>query len=384
MIPAAEVSARFASRFGDTPQVFWAPGRVNLIGDHIDYCGGTVLPMSIQFGTTIGVRVTHDGRIQCISDNAPTEPLEMRSGTPRPFPPGSWGRFVSGSIAVLAERSIAVDGANLYLHGDIPGSGLSSSASLTVGLLFALAHLARRPLPPLDLALAAQRVEHEHVGVQCGLMDQAAVTLSRPGAALLFDCSDHRHRSIPLDSSEVEVLVADTRRARQLVHSQYNARLAETRAAASLLSVEHAALARVPLARFRDRENAIRDPVIHRRARHVVTEAARVFEAAAALERRDWHALGRALNDSHASLRDDYEVSCPELDVLAGALESQPGCYGARMTGAGFGGNVVALFDAHRGADAMPNVAREYRARFGVEPTWFVAQSLGGVRRLDD
>jgi galactokinase len=384
MIGAADVTAQFVRRFGGSPpDVFWAPGRVNLIGDHIDYCGGVVLPMSIQFGTTIGARASNDGYLRCVSRNAPTEPLEMRQDAPPPFPVGSWGRFVTGALAVLSQAGIRVrGGANVFVAGDIPGSGLSSSASLSVGLLFVLAHLAQRTLEPIDLALGAQRIENEYVGVQCGLMDQAAVTLSEPGAALLFDCYDHHHQSIPIDPA-IDILVADTRLARKLVHSQYNARLDETRRAAVLLGVEHAALARIDPARFREREERITDPVVRRRARHVVTEQSRVHVAATALRAGDWQTFGRALNESHASLRDDYEVSCPELDVLAEALRSQPGCYGARMTGAGFGGNCVALFDAGTAEHAMPAAGAVYRARFGIEPSGFVAQSRGGVRRLE-
>jgi len=369
----------FRARFDATPRLYWAPGRVNLIGDHIDYCGGTVLPMPIQYGTFVAVRLTDTDTVRAVSTNLP-EPIELRGGIGAALPRGSWGRFVEGAIAVLAREGVSITGADILVGGDIPGSGLSSSASLTVGLIYALAN---GTLAPLQLALAAQRVEHEFVGVQCGLMDQAVIALAPRGAALLFDCTRHRHRAIAVNDASVRFVVVDTGCVRQLVDSAYNARLNETKAAAATLDVAHHALATVDLAVFEARRTRILDPVVQRRARHVVTESARVARAASALETGDWPALGRALSESHASLRDDYEVSCPELDVLAEALQSQPGCYGARMTGAGFGGSVVALIEAAKIESVLNASASQYERRFGRAPSAFVAESHGGVRSVD-
>jgi len=375
-------SREFRARFDGAPQLFWAPGRVNLIGDHIDYCGGPVLPMPIQFGTSVAVRLTDSGLVRAKSMND-SEPIEFRIGAPVALPHGSWGRFVEGATSVLAHEGVRIGGADILVGGDIPGSGLSSSASLTVGLIYAFSHAANRPLAPLQLALSAQRVEHEFVGVQCGLMDQAVIALAQPGAALLFDCSNHRHRPIVLNDTAVRIVVVDTGRARQLVDSAYNARFAETRAAAGSLGVEHRLFATLDVGEFESRCTRILDPVVQRRARHVVSESARVARVAAALEARDWPMLGRALSQSHASLRDDYEVSCTELDALAEALESQLGCYGARMTGAGFGGSVVALVDAECVDSVLGSASATYRQRFGSTPRAFVADSLGGVRSVD-
>ncbi len=371
----------FRKHFDATPRLFWAPGRVNLIGDHIDYCGGTVLPMPIQYGTSVAVRLTNTGTVRAVSTNFP-ERIEFRRDRSASLPRGSWGRFIEGAIAVLANEGVTIDGADILVGGDIPGSGLSSSASLTVGLMYALSQAANRPLQPLQLALAAQRVEHQFVGVQCGLMDQAAITLARSGAALLFDCAEHRFRTIAVDAT-IRFLVVDTGRTRQLVDSAYNARLNETREAAATLGVEPELLGRVEPDRFEANQARIRNPVVMRRARHVVSENARVKRAAAALEQHDWPALGRALSESHASLRDDYEVSCAELDMLADVLAAQPGCYGARMTGAGFGGSVVALMDNGCVEPALAASTTAYVRRFGNTPRAFVAESHGGVRSVD-
>jgi galactokinase len=284
---------------------------------------------------------------------------------------------------VLNGAGIAIAGADVMVSGDIPGSGLSSSASLTVGLLYALTRIAGTAPAPLDLALLAQRVEHDYVGVQCGLMDQAVIALAQPGSALLFDCLSHEHRSIPVADAGVCVLVIDTGRRRQLVHSAYNARLQETRTAAASLGVGHSSLARVDAATFCSSLDRIDDAVVRRRARHVVTEGARVRAGASALAARDWNTLGRLFSASHDSLRDDYEVSCVELDGLAEMLTLEPGCYGARMTGAGFGGSVVALLEPNRLEPVTARVTSAYRARFNVTPSWFIARSLGGVRQID-
>ncbi len=227
MIDTAALTTRFAERFGgETQDVVcrWAPGRVNLIGDHVDYCGGLVLPMPIQFGTTVAVRYNPSGRIRAASTNLP-DTFDFRVQDELSESVGSWGRFVYGAIAVLATDGISVDGADVLVSGDIPGSGLSSSASLSVALLSALTHASGGVIEPLRLALAAQRIEHEYIGVQCGLMDQAVIALAEPGHALLFDCVDHQYRSIAMDSA-TSVVVVDTGRTRQLVHSAYNARLA--------------------------------------------------------------------------------------------------------------------------------------------------------------
>jgi galactokinase len=383
MIEARAVAERFRHEFGGAPQLSWVPGRVNLIGDHVDYCGGSVLPMPIQFGTTIAARSTSTGRVRCISANRSDEPIEVRCDTERPkMPSAAWGRFVVGAVAELAEAGVALTGADVVLAGDIPGSGLSSSASLAVALLYALAGCADRTLEPIRLALAAQRIEHRYVGVQCGLMDQAAVVFAPANSALWFDCFDFHHRAVPIDDA-LEVVVVDTRRERRLVDSQYNARLRDTTRAAEQLGTERAQLARLGADEFAARVGAIGDPVVARRARHVVSESARVACAIDALRDRDWEHVGHLLNASHASLRDDFDVSCVELDTLAQLLRDEPHCYGARMTGAGFGGNVVALFAAGRGPAALTSIADRYAARFGEAPTGFVARSLGGVRRLD-
>jgi galactokinase len=378
----ARAAAAFVRTFGVEPLLCWAPGRVNLLGDHIDYCGGAVLPMPIQFGTAVALRLRDDDRVRATSLNQPND-LDVRLAAASALPPGHWGRFVLGAHAVLRREGYDVGGADIVVCGDIPGSGLSSSASLAVALLYALTASSSRPLAGLPLARLAQRIEHQYVGVQCGLMDQAVVALGEPGRALWFDCFDHRHRAIRLPA-RLAVLVFDTGRSRQLARSAYNARLAETRAAAESLGIDRAGLARLGPTEWNARCDRLADEQQLRRARHVVTEAARVEAGCAALAAGDAAAFGRLLRDSHASLRDDYAVSCVELDALADALNAAAGCFGARMTGAGFGGCVVAAIDAAAVASVAAEASQSYRQRFAISPAWFVAESSGGVRLIDD
>ncbi|MEQ8858931.1 MAG: galactokinase [Pseudomonadales bacterium] len=374
-LDAGRVGDEFRRRFADAskPVLAFAPGRVNLIGDHIDYCGGSVLPMPIQFGTWVAAAPSARARIRAESDRQPAVTFD-RAATEHP--PGHWGRFVSGALAVLASENASLpDGFDLFVAGNIPGSGLSSSASLSVALLLALGALGGCRLDGLDLALAAQRIEHQHVGVACGLMDQAAVVLGRPGAALRFDCATRHARSIPMPGAALSIVVADSGVPRSLAASAYNARRQELDRIAGLLGLNPDTLALT----LSD-AGTLEDATLVRRARHVASEQRRVEAACTAIDAGDWVAFGALLNASHASLRDDYAVSCAELDALAAAFCGQSGCYGARMTGAGFGGAVVAAVDPARVAHVLHTVSAAHGVRFGSAPRTFVAVSQGGAR----
>lgn len=369
----------FERRYGRRPTAcWWAPGRVNLIGEHVDYCGGRVLPMPIQYGTAVAVAAADASRVRAVSETAPEEVSMSLEEGPRAFPDGHWGRFVAGAVAVLEREGAAPHGADVLVVGTVPGSGLASSASLSVALLAALGETWQRPLDGIALARAAQGIEREHVGVPCGLMDQAAVVFGEPGAALLFDCAAATATPIPLPAQSPVFVVADTGRSRVLAGSAYERRQDEAEAAAAALGLARPVLAHADAALLDD----IVDERLRRRARHVISEHARVGAAVAAVAAGDWPRLGALLLASHASLRDDFEVSCPELDLLVDAFAAEDGCHGARMTGAGFGGSVVALVDAHAVDGALARVAASYRASSGLTLRAFVAESTGGVRRL--
>lgn len=332
-----------------------APGRVNLLGEHTDYTGGLVLPLAIDRVTQVEAERRDDGVIELVSDS---EPAPVRVEARRPEP-GSvrWANYVLGVVAEFWDRADLRGGFRLRISGDVPvGAGLSSSASLTVACARALDDLYECRSEPLALAQSCQRAERRFAGVQCGLMDQAAASLSVPGCALYLDCRTLEHRALRLPETAVVVLHSGVHH--ELAASEYNRRVAECAGALSRLPGRGCLGECVP------EDLAKLEGVERRRAEHVVRENGRVREGVAALERGDLAAFGRLMVASHASLRDLFEVSCPELDALVEAV--RPWAWGAKMTGAGFGGAVVALAPLDRvrpvAAAAQTFLCRPYMA----------------------
>jgi galactokinase len=379
------VTAAFVERAGRRPDGVWrAPGRVNLIGEHTDYNDGFVLPVAIDRSIVVAAARRDDGLLQSWSTGD-------RAGLPVARPvsdlgPGrssGWSAYVEGVAWVLRDQGVAVPGADLVVHADLPaGAGLSSSAALESAVALALTELAAAGPPDrVALALAGQRAETEVVGMPCGLMDQMAVLCGRAGHALFFDTRTLQTEQVPFDpaAAGLTLLVIDTRVKHTLTGSPYAQRRRACEQAAAALGV--AALRDVTLA---DLDSAAADgrldEVTFRRARHVVTENARVLEVVALLRQGDVTAIGPALAGSHTSLRDDYEVSCAELDVAvetAGAA----GAVAARMTGAGFGGSALALVPTDR-ADAVGLAVAEAFTAAGFNPpaTFPVAIAEGATR----
>ncbi|MFG0305297.1 MAG: galactokinase [Phycisphaerales bacterium JB040] len=326
-----------------------APGRVNLIGDHVDYCGGPVLPIAIPLSCHAAIipgaappgtlRIASTGRKDTAT--APTDrPLEPG----RDAPVGSWASYALGALAeVQALADLApLSGCELLVHTDIPiGAGLSSSAALEVSVAIASAAVLGLTLEGLDLARRCRRAEHRFAGMPCGLMDQAASVLARAGHALLLDCADETSRHVPVPPGAA-LLVIDSGVKHELATGAYAERWAMCVSASERLGVEH--LARADPDAIDALPERLR-PI----ARHVVTESRRVREASEALERDDLPRAGRLMLASHASLRDDFRVSCPEIDALVDRLRTAHGVHGLRMTGGGFGGSVVLL--AQRGSE---------------------------------
>jgi galactokinase len=303
-----------------------APGRVNLLGDHTDYTGGLVLPMAVDRATTVDL-VRGGTRVELTSGEEP-EPavVDLDVGVPGSLSP-VWSRYVGGVVAAVRPSA----GGRGRVTSTVPvGAGLSSSAALEVALALALGFEGS----PLELALACQRAEHLATGTATGIMDQLASAAGRRGHALLIDCGSLDVTPVPLPP-DVEVVVVDSGQRRRVAASAYEERRSDCEAAAAVLGpLREATVADV---------DALLDPRLRRRARHVVTENARVLDAVEALRAGDVAGAGRLMNASHVSLRDDFEVSTPALDGLVGRLTATAGVYGARLTGAGFGGCVVAL-----------------------------------------
>ena len=341
---AEKTKELFAKEFGAQPvAVAFAPGRANLIGEHVDYNDGLVLPMPIDAGTAVAWARSDDGRMHVhaadfgesdsFEPDAPTKPSEV-----------SWRSYVRGMAAKWEGELPAL---KLLIMGDLPrGSGLSSSASLCIALGRAFAAATGTDIDPTSLARHAQRTEHEYAGVACGIMDQMAIAAGKPGHAMLLDCRDLscEHFTIPDDWS---VLIVDSGVTRGLVDGEYNARRQECEAAARALGVDS-----LRDVRMEDLEDASLPEPEARRAAHVVGDIARVREAAKALQTGDLARFGELLQDGHASLRDLFEVSHPVVDELVERLQSKVGSNGgARMTGAGFGGSVVVVLPESRAAE---------------------------------
>jgi galactokinase len=366
-----EVRDAFVACFGGgEPRVFFAPGRVNLIGEHVDYNGGRVLPVPIDLGVHAAVRARADD-LWRVSSTTQTERGEVSGAALADLRPvRAWLDYPFGALKMLARRAPLRRGADLLLLGTVPpGAGLSSSAALLVATLAAASAIAGVPLAREEIAQLALRAETEFVGVPCGGMDQMVSALGESGRALLIDFRAGTRELVALPPV-MSLLVFDSRTRHQLTSGGYRDRVAESQSALSLLRQNDSGLdslgALTPdqLARVASRLPEVEG----KRVRHVVGEIARVTRCVTALRAGDLPAAGRLLNESHASCRDDYEVSTEHLDLLQEAAVAGPEVYGARLTGAGFGGSVLALARAGSEQAAIARVTQRYRDRFGFAP----------------
>jgi galactokinase len=363
---------------GEAPLITRAPGRLNLIGEHTDYNGGFVMPVAVDRAVIVAAIPREDQRIRVWSESLDSS-AEYTIGTERSQPQSSWVKYLQGVSWVLGEQGLPLRGLDAVVFSDVPrGSGLSSSAALEVAWALALLTAAHQSLPPRDLALAAQRAENEFVGMRCGILDQFASVFGQAHAALLIDCESLEMEVVPMEGQPVSLVVCDTNKPRSLVDSEYNKRRASCEEAARVLgvpSLRHANQDLVMKARERLGEENFR------RAWHVISENERVLETAAALRRGDLEAVGRMMSASHRSLRDNYEVSCAELEAMWTATQ-RAGCYGSRLVGAGFGGAVLALVAAPQVDSFIPRVAADYQQAAGRQPNIFAVQISEGARVL--
>lgn len=376
-MPLAEhdVAGFFAQTFGRAPEwIVRAPGRVNLIGEHTDYNDGFVLPIAIDRAIWIALRPRSDRRVVVHSadyrQSGEFSLDELTRGEP------GWIEYLKGTAWSLKEAGHALAGWEGVLAGDVPrGAGLSSSAALEVATARAFATASGLAWEPAAMAKLAQRAENVWVGMHCGIMDQLISTSGKAGHALLLDCRSLAGRNVPLPPA-VAVVVLDTGTRRGLVDSAYNQRRAQCEQTAKRFGVK--ALRDITVDEFARRAAELDDSTC-RRARHVITENDRTLKAAEAMRRGDAAELGRLMDQSHVSLRDDFEVSSDALNAMAEAAHSHPGCYGARMTGAGFGGCAVALVNSGVGDQFVAAVAEAYRTRTGNKPAVYVCQATNGA-----
>ena len=382
----AAITAKFRDRYRGEPRLFFAPGRINLVGAHLDYNGGDVLPMAVDRGLYAAARLTTDGKIRlCSLDQELT--LEVATGSVgnRAQQGQGWGAYPLGVWHCFREKTGSNAGFELVVAGDLPmASGLSSSAAIEVVTAVALDALHGTQLDRVQLALLAHRAENGYVGLRCGIMDQFASALGRPGQVLLLHCAGPRYEHVPFDPRACEVLVMDTKKPRRLAKTGFNERVAQCASAHEILRTHVRDLPHLAQYSLADVEHArdAMDEVLFKRARHVVTEMERIAAGAAALRRHDYRALGAALDLSHRSTAIDYEVSCDELDVITDAARGCDGVFGARLTGAGFGGCAIALIRPGLADKVAAAVAPVFAARFGVQPAFDVLRAGMGPGEL--
>ncbi|WP_078909816.1 galactokinase [Streptomyces sp. NRRL S-87] len=379
---AAAVVGAFADRYGERPDGVWAaPGRVNLIGEHTDYNDGFCLPMALPVAARVAARRRPDGLLRLHSAQAGGAGTELGTAALAPGTVPGWARYPAGVVWALKEAGHRVGGADVYVDSTVPtGAGLSSSAALSCAVAAAYDGLYGLDLPGPETARLAQRAEHVFAGVPCGIMDQMASVCATPGAALHLDTRTLVHRPVPFDPTVhgLGLLVLDTRVAHDLADGAYAALRAGCERAAALLGLP--ALRDLPAAGLPAALTRL-PPELAPLVRHVVTENARVAEAVALLDAGDVPALGPVLTAGHASLRDDYRVSCAETD-LAVDTALAAGALGARMTGGGFGGCVIALVPADRSTAVTAAVTTAFRAAGHAPPAVLPGDPSAGARRV--
>lgn len=374
MIDLIKLKAEFRKRFDREPRIFRAPGRVNLIGEHTDYNDGFVLPAAIQYGVVVAAAEREDRRLMASSMQFPEildADLNRLDGLRTAV---DWTRYVIGVAALLERQGNKISGADLLIESDIPtGAGLSSSAALETCIATALTSLSGLAIDGVEIAKIGRATENEFIGVRSGIMDQFASVFGRRDNAIFLDCRSLEWEAVPL--GKARFVVCDTRTKHDLAEGEYNRRRAECEEAARAIGVSvlrDATLDGLEGAKMRD--------VIFRRAGHVINENARVLTAVEALREGDLDKLGRLMCNSHASLRDDFEVSCRELDAMVDIAMSLDGVLGARMTGGGFGGCTINLLAPDAEVEELAeNISEQYLAAVGIEPRVYECRISDGA-----
>jgi len=380
---ASQLQIRFHLYYGVEPRLFRAPGRVNLIGEHTDYNDGFVMPVALNYYAWVAISPRDDQKLVVYSENL-AELAEIPLGDPDPRPAGRWSDYVNGVALFLRSRGCILRGANLLIHSEVPlGSGLSSSAALEVAVAAALLGVAEQQMELIEMAKTCQQAENNFVGARCGIMDQFTACCARPAYGLLLDCRSLAYRHLPLPKA-ASLVISNTMVKHELARGEYNTRRAQCEEAVQLLVPDRAgirALRDIDLA-FLEQEKHRLPEVVYRRCRHVVSENLRVEQAADALESGNLEQLGRLMNDSHRSLRDDFEVSCTELNLMVDLATAIDGVYGSRMTGGGFGGCTISLVRSDSVEQFRSEVTAGYERATKLRPDIYVPQAAGGVTEI--
>ena len=374
---------RFRERFGGTPRVFRAPGRVNLIGEHTDYNDGFAMPAAIEFYCWVASEPRSDRKL-CLYSDEFSAGAEVDFASVAPSPTKSWSDYPIGVAVQLQGAGFLRKGANLLIESDVPiGAGLSSSAAIEVATALALTEHSGVHPDGVELARLCRKAENEFVGARVGIMDQFVSLHGQKDHALLLDCRSLAFESLAIPDS-VKLVISNTMVKHELASGEYNHRRADCEEAVRRLSAVLPgirALRDVSLEQL-EKHRGLLTEVIHKRALHIVTENARVQDAAAALRVGDIERFGKRMAESHRSLRDLYEVSCRELDLMVDLAYQQKGVYGARMTGGGFGGATINLVDARHAGEFKEKIAKAYRHETGLVPQIYICKPAEGAGPL--
>ena len=377
---AARVAEKFMKTYGRPPRwIVAAPGRVNIIGEHTDYNDGFVLPMAIDRYAVMAADRSTDGSIQ-IQDATGVEPTLIDLSAPvRPGLP-KWGNYPRGVIAGCLARGLNPGGLDVLLDSNVPlGGGLSSSAALEVCTATLIVAVTGKKINPVEKALLCQRAEHEFAGVPCGIMDQFISVMGRENHLLLLDCRSCETELVPMTDPSVVFLIINTNVKHELGSGEYAKRRAECETAAKILGMD--SLRDATISALESAKNKM-DDVLFRRTRHVIGEIERTVQAAKEIRAAHWPGAGQLMYASHASLRDDYEVSCRELDAvveIAKTIGNKGGIYGCRMTGGGFGGCCVALVKTEMVEAISKQIAADYKRKTKIEATIFISRPAAGA-----
>ena len=383
--PAAAVRSEFETRFKETPLLVRSPGRVNLIGEHTDYNEGFVLPAAVDKAIYFALSARTDGRCDVLAYDL-KDSHQANLVRPEKSDKG-WPNYLLGVVDQLQKAGYRIPGFNCVFGGDVPiGSGMSSSAAIEGGLAFGLDNLFDLKIAPVDLVKLAQKAENEFVGVRCGIMDQFINIFGRPGKVLKLDCRSLEYTYYPFERNDLRVVLCDTKVKRELASSEYNVRRGQCETGVALLRKYRPgikSLRDVTLDLLESHKPEF-DSTIYKRCSYVVKENDRVEEACRDLVAADFVSFGKRMNASHAGLRDDYQVSCAELDVLVEAALNVRGVLGSRMMGAGFGGCTINLVEEPSVGTFIEEVSRAYRARIGTETQVFVSRLSSGTEVISN
>jgi galactokinase len=379
------IITEFSSRFGKNPgHIFFCPGRVNLIGEHIDYNGGKVMPCAISLGTYLAISKNNDKLLRFHALNFP-ERSELHLQESYTKTGRTWFNYPLGMINEIVQEGHSISGLDMLFYGDLPiGAGLSSSASIEVLTGFALNKMFGLKISNKDLALMGKKTENQFIGVNSGIMDQFAVVMGKKEKAILLDCDTLEYEYLPFETGEHVLAIINSNKQRTLADSKYNERFAECgkalKALKKELNVTH--LCDIDLKTFEEHRRLIDDPILQKRALHVVSENFRVGEASDALKANDLMSFGKLMYASHQSLKDWYEVSGKELDTIVEFCKTYGDCIGARMTGAGFGGCAIALVGKDKFKDFSAKLVEYYKEKIGYKCEVFESEIGDGVREL--